>query len=128
MDYKKLTLLFLFSAVLLTGCFGGTKLTVKVYWRSNTLSGAKVDLFNGNLTFIPEPHGCSYYLPDPQAKLLSTSYTDDSGIVVFDNLPLNESLYIVVSKEGYKNEMRQVNTLNTSIEVHLYNNSEQSCG
>ncbi|NYZ76179.1 hypothetical protein H0N98_02925 [Candidatus Micrarchaeota archaeon] len=99
------------------------KLEVKVYSGSygsrQPLAGARVDLLMGVY------YAYDYSIIDdvgpstPKNELIKTLYTDDSGNAVFENLLMNESLYIVASKEGYENQSQSVYSFTSPIDIYM---------
>jgi hypothetical protein len=88
---------------------------VKVYdeaysagFEHTPLAEARVDLFSG-----------AYYSSVSEGKLIKSLYTNESGSVRFENVSLNESLYLVASKAGYENQSRYVYSSTTSVVIYL---------
>jgi hypothetical protein len=72
------------------------------------LAETRVDLFSG-----------AYYASLSEGKLIKTLYTNGSGSVRFENVPLNESLYLVASKAGYENQSQYLYSSTTSVVIYL---------
>lgn len=87
---------------LLAGQWDRVTLGVKVYGAySETVEGARVNLYNDSL-------GNGEF---PQGSLVATAYTDDSGVANFNGIPISGLMYIRVSKEGYRNSLRNITEL-----------------
>ncbi len=83
------------------------------YGSRQPLGGVRVDLFKS----IPSDYRT--YDTSAPSELLETKYTDDSGKAVFENLPLNESLHLVASKEGYENQTQNIYSFTTPTTVYM---------